>query len=30
MELEKEGNEFDVVQINLEGKVMPPIEIRAR
>ena len=30
MELEKENNDFDVVQINLEGKVMPPIEIRAR
>ena len=30
MELEKEGAVFDVVQIKLEGKVMPPIEIRAR
>lgn len=30
MELEKEGNEFDIVQINLEGEIMLPIEIRAR
>ena len=30
MELEREGSEFDVVQIKLEGKVMPPIEIRGR
>lgn len=30
MELEKEGSEFDVVQITLGGKVMPPIEIRGR
>lgn len=30
MELEKKENNFDVVQINLEGEVMPPIEIRAR
>ena len=30
MELEKEGDEFDIVQINLEGEIMLPIEIRAR
>lgn len=30
MELEKAEAVFDVVQIKLEGKVMPPIEIRAR
>jgi len=30
MEMENPENEFDVVQISLEGKVMPPIEIRAR
>ena len=30
MELEKEEHEFDIVQIKLEGKLMPPIEIRAR
>ena len=30
MELEKEGDEFDTVQINLEGEVLLPIEIRAR
>ncbi len=30
MELEKEGHEFDVVQIELKGKIIPPIEIRAR
>ncbi len=30
MELEREGSEFDLVQIKLEGKVMPPIEIRGR
>ncbi|MEX0617232.1 MAG: hypothetical protein WD231_05565 [Candidatus Woykebacteria bacterium] len=30
MELEREENEFDVVQIKLGGKIVPPIEIRAR
>ena len=30
MELEKDSNEFDIVQINLEGKILLPIEIRAR
>ena len=30
MELEREGSDFDIVQITLEGKVMPPIEIRGR
>ncbi len=30
MELEKEGQEFDLVQIKLEGKVMPPVEIKSR
>jgi len=30
MELENQGNEFDVVQIKLDGKLMPPIEIRGK
>jgi hypothetical protein len=29
MELEAEGHNFDAVQVELEGKVLPPIEIRA-
>jgi hypothetical protein len=29
MELESEGHSFDVVEVAVEGKVMPPIEIKA-
>lgn len=29
MELEAEGHNFDIVQVELEGKVLPPLEIRA-
>lgn len=29
MELESEGHSFDIIQVEVEGKVMPPIELRA-
>lgn len=29
MELEKDDQQFDIVQIKLEGKIIPPIEIKA-
>jgi hypothetical protein len=30
IELEKEGYNFDIVQVELKGEIMAPIEIRAR
>lgn len=30
MEIEKEGYEFDYIEIQLEGEILPPIEIRSR
>lgn len=30
IEIEKEGLNFDIIKINLEGKIVPPLEIKAK